>query len=162
MEPYATIAAPEVKMLARISSVALSVIALCAIATTVLADTSAPTPTKGMKSVVLPSGLEYYDLKKGTGAEAKPGKTVKVHYTGWLSDGKTKFDSSVDRHEPFEFALGAGEVIRGWEEGVSGMKVGGRRQLRIPAKLGYGERGAGSSIPPNSDLIFDVALIDVH
>ena len=148
-------------MLARVLSIALPVVALCAITTTVLADTSAPTPTKGLKSVVLPSGLEYYDIKKGTGTEAKPGKTVKVHYTGWLANGKSKFDSSVDRHEPFEFSLGAGMVIKGWDEGVSGMKVGGRRQLHIPAKLGYGEHGSGT-IPPGADLIFDVALIDVQ
>jgi FKBP-type peptidyl-prolyl cis-trans isomerase len=145
-------------MIARVSLTA-SLIALCAVA---FADsTAAPTPVKGLKSVVLPSGLEYYDIKKGTGAEAKSGKTVKVHYTGWLTDGK-KFDSSVDRHEPFEFSLGAHQVIAGWDEGVSGMKVGGRRQLHIPAKLGYGATGTpGGPIPPNADLVFDVALIDV-
>ena len=140
----------------------LSVAALAALCATAFADTSAPTPTKGMKAVVLPDGLEYIDLRKGTGAEAKAWKKVKVHYTGWLADSKKKFDSSVDRHEPFEFTLGAGQVIRGWDEGVEGMKVGGRRQLRIPAKLGYGDQGAGRTIPPNADLVFDVALLEVQ
>jgi FKBP-type peptidyl-prolyl cis-trans isomerase len=145
-------------MSARFATVAFAAsLALGAIAA---ADTSAPAPTKGVKSVVLPSGLEYFDLKKGTGAEAGPGKTVKVHYTGWLTNGK-KFDSSVDRHEPIEFTLGAHMVIPGWDEGIAGMKVGGRRQLHIPAKLGYGEHGAGDAIPPNADLVFDCALVDV-
>jgi FKBP-type peptidyl-prolyl cis-trans isomerase len=144
-------------MLAR----ALSAVALVVIATTAFAaDTSAPTPTKGMKSVVLPSGLEYIDIRKGTGAEAKSYKKVSVHYTGWLAENKKKFDSSVDRHQPFTFMLGAGQVIRGWDEGVLGMKVGGRRQLHIPAKLAYGQESMGD-IPPNSDLIFDVALLEV-
>jgi FKBP-type peptidyl-prolyl cis-trans isomerase len=96
----------------------------------------------------------------GTGATAVAGKPVKVHYTGWLTDGK-KFDSSVDRGQPFGFTLGAGQVIKGWDEGVAGMKVGGKRQLRIPPELGYGSRGAGSVIPPNATLIFDVELLDV-
>ena len=130
------------------------------VAATAFADTSAPSSTKGIKSVVLPDGLEYFELRKGTGAEAKPGTTVKVHYTGWLTNGK-KFDSSMDRHEPIEFPLGAGKVIKGWDEGIVGMKVGGRRQLHIPAKLGYGETGAGDAIPPNADLVFDCALVDV-
>jgi FKBP-type peptidyl-prolyl cis-trans isomerase len=146
-------------MIARALAVA-SLFLLCAAA---FADgNAAPTPVKGIKSVVLPSGLEYYDIKKGTGAEAKSGKKVKVHYTGWLVSGK-KFDSSVDRHEPFEFDLGAHQVIAGWDEGVAGMKVGGRRQLHIPAKLGYGASGTpGGPIPPNADLVFDVALLDVQ
>ncbi len=130
------------------------------LAATAFGDTSAPASVKGIKSVVLPDGLEYFDLRKGTGAEAAPGKKVKVHYTGWLTDGK-KFDSSVDRHEPIEFTLGAGMVIKGWDEGIAGMKVGGRRQLHIPAKLGYGDHGAGDAIPPNADLVFDCALVDV-
>ncbi|HEX4462461.1 MAG TPA: FKBP-type peptidyl-prolyl cis-trans isomerase [Polyangia bacterium] len=139
----------------------LSFCALVALATTAFADTSAPTPVKGMKVVVLPSGLEYVDIRKGTGAEAKAYKKLVIHYTGWLADGSnTKFDSSVDRHEPFEFTLGAGQVIRGWDEGLEGMKVGGRRQLHIPAKLAYGDKGVGK-IPPGSDLVFDCALIDV-
>jgi FKBP-type peptidyl-prolyl cis-trans isomerase FkpA len=129
-------------------------------AVTAFADTTAPTKTTG-KPVVTKSGLKYFDLKAGTGAEATAGKKVKVHYTGWLTDGK-KFDSSVDRGQPFEFDLGAGMVIKGWDEGVAGMKVGGKRQLQIPAALGYGERGAAGLIPPNATLIFDVELIAVN
>jgi len=106
------------------------------------------------------SGLEYWDIQVGTGTAAVSGKPVRVHYTGWLTDGK-KFDSSVDRGRPFEFPLGAGQVIRGWDEGVAGMKVGGKRQLRIPPDLGYGPRGAGGVIPPNATLIFDVELLEV-
>jgi len=121
------------------------------------ADTSAPSKTKG-KPVTTPSGLKYWDLKKGTGAVAKAGDSVQVHYTGWLTEGK-KFDSSVDRGSPFVFKLGAGMVIKGWDEGVAGMKVGGKRQLHIPAELGYGARGAGDAIPPNAELIFDVELL---
>jgi FKBP-type peptidyl-prolyl cis-trans isomerase FkpA len=107
------------------------------------------------------SGLEYWDIKQGNGAEAKPGNKVTVHYTGWLKNG-VKFDSSIDRHKPFEFELGAGTVIKGWDEGVAGMKVGGKRQLRIPPKLGYGKEGAGALIPPNSTLIFDIELLQVQ
>ena len=149
-------------MIARLGSVAALAFVLVSFGATGFADTSAPTPTKGMKATVLPDGLEYVDIRKGTGAEAKAGKKVKVHYTGWLADSKKKFDSSVDRHEPIEFTLGVGMVIKGWDEGIEGMKVGGRRQLHIPAKLGYGERGAGESIPPNADLVFDCALVDVQ
>ena len=105
------------------------------------------------------SGLQYWDITTGSGAAAVPGKVVKVHYTGWLTDG-TKFDSSLDRNQAFEFALGAGRVIKGWDEGVAGMRVGGKRQLRIPPDLAYGSRGVGP-IPPNSTLIFDVELLDV-
>lgn len=105
--------------------------------------------------------LKIEDLKKGTGAEAVAGKTVTVHYTGWLTDGK-KFDSSLDRGQPFTFALGAGQVIRGWDQGVAGMKVGGKRKLTIPSSLGYGERGAGGVIPPNATLVFDVELLGVN
>jgi FKBP-type peptidyl-prolyl cis-trans isomerase len=121
------------------------------------ADQSAPAKTSG-KAVVTKSGLKYWDLKKGSGVAAKAGDQVKVHYTGWLTDGK-KFDSSVDRGQPFEFKLGAGMVIKGWDEGVAGMKVGGKRQLRIPPALGYGAEGAGGVIPPNAELIFDVELL---
>lgn len=107
------------------------------------------------------SGLEIQELKVGDGAEAKAGMTVEVHYTGWLLDG-TKFDSSVDRGKPFSFHLGAGEVIRGWDDGVAGMKVGGKRKLRIPAELGYGARGAGGVIPGGATLVFDVELLGVR
>jgi FKBP-type peptidyl-prolyl cis-trans isomerase len=127
--------------------------------TLAFADTSAGGPSKTTGTpVTTKSGLKYWDLKKGTGAEAKAGQMVKVHYTGWLTNGK-KFDSSVDRGEPFEFHLGGGEVIKGWDEGVAGMKVGGKRQLQIPPDLGYGASGAGGVIPPNSTLVFDVELL---
>lgn len=108
-----------------------------------------------------PSGLQYRDEVEGSGTEAAAGDQVSVHYTGTLRDGR-KFDSSRDRNSPFEFALGAGTVIRGWDEGVAGMKVGGRRTLVIPPDLGYGARGAGGSIPPNATLVFDVELLDVR
>jgi FKBP-type peptidyl-prolyl cis-trans isomerase FkpA len=110
------------------------------------------------------SGLQYDDLKVGDGAEAKQGSYVMVHYTGWLyNDGEkgAKFDSSKDRGQPFSFPLGAGHVIRGWDEGVAGMKIGGTRNLIIPADLGYGARGAGGVIPPNATLLFEVELLGV-
>ena len=107
------------------------------------------------------SGLAYADLKVGTGKEAKAGHTVTVHYTGRLKDG-TKFDSSVDRNKAFPFELGAGEVIKGWDEGVAGMKEGGKRKLVIPPELGYGVRGAGKAIPPNAVLVFEVELLKVQ
>jgi len=116
---------------------------------------------KSSKVVTTPSGLKYEVLKKGTGAVAKAGQNVSVHYTGWLTDG-TKFDSSVDRGTPFQFSLGAGQVIKGWDEGVAGMKVGEKRKLTIPPDLGYGERGAGGVIPPNATLVFDVELLGVQ
>ncbi len=123
-------------------------------------DNSKPTKVDG-KSTKTASGLEYWTLKAGTGDVAVKGKEVSVHYTGWLVNG-TKFDSSVDRKSPFGFGLGAGQVIKGWDEGVAGMKVGGKRQLRIPPELGYGARGVGNGlIPPNSTLIFDVELLGV-
>ena len=106
------------------------------------------------------SELKIEDLQVGTGDEAKAGKTVSVHYTGWLENG-TKFDSSLDRRQPFSFPLGAGHVIRGWDQGVAGMKVGGKRKLTIPPDLGYGARGAGGVIPPNATLIFEVELLGV-
>jgi FKBP-type peptidyl-prolyl cis-trans isomerase len=105
--------------------------------------------------------LLIQDEVVGTGTEAKSGDTVTVHYTGWLTDG-TKFDSSVDRNEPFTFNLGAGEVIPGWDAGVAGMKEGGKRKLTIPPELAYGARGAGSSIPPNATLVFEVELLQVN
>ena len=106
------------------------------------------------------SGLGIEELSIGTGVPATAGKRVTVHYTGWLTDGK-KFDSSKDRGQPFEFPLGAGRVIPGWDEGVQGMKVGGMRQLQIPPDLGYGARGAGGVIPPNATLVFEVELLGV-
>ena len=111
-----------------------------------------------------PTGLQYEDVKVGTGAQPKTGQTCVMHYTGWLwengAKGK-KFDSSVDRGQPFEFALGQGRVIKGWDEGVASMKVGGKRNLLIPPSLGYGARGAGSVIPPNATLLFEVELLGI-
>lgn len=128
-------------------------------ATESAADTSHPAKVSGA-GVTTPSGLQYWDNVAGSGATAVPGSTVKVHYSGFLTSGQ-KFDSSRDRGEPFSFTLGAGQVIKGWDEGVAGMKVGGQRQLRIPPDLGYGAAGAGGTIPPNATLIFDVELLDV-
>ncbi|GAA6620316.1 FKBP-type peptidyl-prolyl cis-trans isomerase [Scytonema sp. NUACC26] len=137
-----------------------------------MTDTPAPTQvtenntliaSKAMSetnAVTTSSGLKYVELKEGTGATPKTGQTVVVHYTGTLENGK-KFDSSRDRNQPFSFKLGVGQVIKGWDEGLSTMKVGGRRQLTIPPELGYGPRGAGGVIPPNATLIFDVELLDV-
>jgi FKBP-type peptidyl-prolyl cis-trans isomerase len=121
-------------------------------------NTTAPTKVTG-DGVKTVSGLQYWDIKVGTGAEAKNGSHVKVHYTGWLTTGK-KFDSSVDANSPFDFNIGQGDVIKGWDEGVAGMKVGGKRQLRIPPELGYGASGSGP-IPPNATLIFDIQLLAV-
>ncbi len=114
----------------------------------------------GAKEVTTDSGLRYIDLIVGKGHEAQLGDTASVHYTGWLEDGR-KFDSSLDRKQPFDFRLGAGRVIRGWDEGVMGMHIGGKRKLIIPPDLGYGTRGAGNVIAPNATLIFDVELLDL-
>ena len=111
-------------------------------------------------TITTQSGLQYLDITLGNGVAAKAGQPVTVHYTGWLTDG-SKFDSSKDRNDPFQFNLGASEVIRGWDEGVQGMQVGGVRKLTIPATLGYGARGAGRDIPPNATLVFEVELLDV-
>lgn len=131
--------------------------ALVAMATAVAA--------KGARIAKGDEGLKYEIIKEGKGATASPGQRVQVHYTGWLDQGGKKgkkFDSSLDRGQPFVFGLGEGQVIRGWEEGVAGMKVGEKRTLFIPSALGYGSRGAGGAIPPNADLIFDVELLDVE
>jgi peptidylprolyl isomerase len=110
------------------------------------------------------SGLQFEDTKPGTGAQPNKGQTCVMHYTGWLWNGGAKgakFDSSVDRGSPFSFQLGVGRVIKGWDEGVASMKVGGKRTLLIPAELGYGARGAGGAIPPNATLVFEVELLDI-
>jgi len=115
--------------------------------------------------ITTPTGLKYEDTQVGMGAEALKGTTVSVHYTGWLDNSGTKgnkFDSSLDRGQPFQFHLGGGQVIRGWDEGVAGMKVGGKRTLYIPSSLGYGDRGAGGVIPPKANLIFEVELLGVE
>lgn len=123
-----------------------------------MAQSEQPASTPDITTV---SSLTYADVVVGTGREAAAGNLVTVHYTGWLTNGK-KFDSSVDRSEPFSFPLGAGRVIKGWDEGVAGMKVGGKRKLTIPSQLGYGARGAGGVIPPNATLVFDVELLEVR
>ncbi len=119
---------------------------------------SSTTPNPAGEVHKLPDGLVFEDLVVGNGKMAETGMTVNVHYTGWLTDG-TKFDSSLDRNQPFQFTLGQGQVIRGWDEGVKGMRVGGKRKLTIPPDLGYGARGAGGVIPPNATLIFEVELL---
>ncbi len=133
----------------------------------VLAPTFAaivPAAAQAGKTVTTPSGLKITDTKVGTGASPQPGQTCVMHYTGWLYEGGAKgkkFDSSVDRGQPFEFPIGKGRVIAGWDEGVATMKIGGKRTLIIPPELGYGARGAGGVIPPNATLIFDVELLGV-
>ena len=122
-------------------------------------NTNTPTKVTG-DGVKTESGLQYWDIKLGLGPLAKAGDQVKVHYTGWLTTGK-KFDSSVDANSPYEFTLGEGNVIKGWDEGVAGMKVGGKRQLRIPPELAYGETGFKDIIQPNATLIFDIQLLSV-
>ena len=118
-----------------------------------------PTKVSG-KPATTASGVDYWDIKKGSGPVAVAGKQVSVQYTGWLADGK-EFDSSLDVGDPIQFKLGSGTVIKGWDEGIAGMKVGGKRQLRIPPALGYGSRGFPPTIPPNATLIFDVELVAV-
>jgi len=114
-----------------------------------------------MSEKITDSGLKYDDITEGDGDIATAGQMVTVHYTGWLTDG-SKFDSSKDRNDPFKFKLGAGNVIRGWDEGVAGMKIGGTRKLTIPANLGYGAQGAGGVIPPNATLVFEVELLGIN
>jgi peptidylprolyl isomerase len=129
--------------------------------TPTITSTPATTKTDAKKTVTTPSGLKYVDLKVGTGATPKTGQTISVHYTGTLENG-TKFDSSRDRNKPIEFAIGTGQVIKGWDEGLSTIKVGGRRQLIIPGKLGYGAAGTpDGTIPPNATLLFDVELMGI-
>ncbi len=150
-----------------VAAVVVLVLAVAVVAQTpthkpvqVVPNTKAPTKVTG-DGVKTDSGLQYWDIKVGLGPFAKAGDHVKVHYTGWLTTGK-KFDSSVDAHQPFEFTLGQGDVIKGWDEGVAGMKVGGKRQLRIPPELAYGASGTpGGPIPANATLVFDVQLLAV-
>lgn len=146
----------------RRSAVVVAVLAtMCAMPVMAVQEKAAvKEKTAAAKTVTTASGLKYVDVKVGKGASPVKGKQVKVHYTGTLENGK-KFDSSVDRNEPFTFVIGVGQVIPGWDEGVMSMKVGGKRKLIIPSKLGYGARGAGSDIPPNATLLFDVELLDV-
>jgi FKBP-type peptidyl-prolyl cis-trans isomerase len=125
---------------------------------------AAPTFAQNGKPVTMPSGLQIIDTKVGAGASPRTGQTCVMHYTGWLYENGAKgkkFDSSVDRGEPFEFKIGTRQVIAGWDEGVGSMKVGGKRTLIIPAALGYGAQGAGGVIPPNATLIFDVELLGI-
>ena len=138
---------------------ALIIVALVAAGAVYLFAPGARGPAAGAE-VTTPSGLRYTDVVAGTGPSPRPGQTAVVHYTGTLVDG-TKFDSSVDRGQPFEFQLGRGMVIKGWDEGVATMKVGGKRRLVVPARLGYGERGSPPKIPGGATLIFDVELLDV-
>jgi peptidylprolyl isomerase len=141
---------------------ACAAFALAIIGSTIMTD---PSDAQSARPTTTSSGLQIIDTKPGTGATPRAGQTVTVHYTGWLYEngqrGK-KFDSSVDRNETFNFPIGQGRVIQGWDEGVGSMKVGGKRTLIIPAALGYGARGAGGVIPPNATLIFDVELIGVR
>jgi FKBP-type peptidyl-prolyl cis-trans isomerase len=154
------------RALAPIAIAAMVPLALGYMTTAVSAPTSAAEGQSKLNAT--PENLQKIDVKQGQGAEATPGHTVVVHYTGWLYDPSkpdshgAKFDSSRDRSAPFTFPLGAGRVIKGWDQGVAGMKVGGQRTLVIPPQLGYGARGAGGVIPPNATLIFDVELLDVQ
>jgi FKBP-type peptidyl-prolyl cis-trans isomerase FkpA len=131
-----------------------------AIASAFAGQEQGPPETKG-KEVVTPSGVKYVDLRIGQGGEAANGKIVEVHYTGWLENG-TKFDSSRDRDRPFTFRLGTGDALKGWDEGLLGMKVGGKRKLVIPPELGFGKQGVGSVVPPNAVLLYEFELLAVR
>ncbi len=151
------------RALLRAPTLALSVALAGATLLALGATTPAAAQTSG-STMTTASGLKIQDTKVGTGATASAGHTCVMHYTGWLYEGGAKgrkFDSSLDRGQPFEFPLGAGRVIKGWDEGVAGMKVGGKRTLIIPPELGYGARGAGGVIPPNATLMFEVELLAV-
>lgn len=137
----------------------LIIVVLFAVSVACSGSDSTATPSGSL--ITTPSGLQYIDLVVGTGDGAEAGYTAVVHYTGWLEDG-TKFDSSVDRGVPFEFVIGQGRVIKGWDEGVASMNVGGKRELTIPSELAYGDRGIGDVIPPGATLIFEVELIEIR
>ncbi len=141
--------------------IACSIAALIAVLSGCRTTTIYPGEKTTMETHSTASGLSYIDMVEGTGEQPNVGDRVTVHYTGYLTDGR-KFDSSVDRGKPFEFVLGVGQVIKGWDEGVASMKVGGKRKLIIPPLLGYGQRGAGGVIPPDAQLIFDVELLKVN
>ncbi len=140
--------------------VVLLLLLACAVLLLAQAPPSAPTDVKSLKRHTTSSGLEYWDIAVGTGAEVKAGDKVSVNYTGWLTSGKL-FDSSIGK-QPFPLTVGVGQVIRGWDEGLVGMKAGGKRQLRIPPNLAYGDRGVPGVIPPNSTLVFDVDVLTVN
>lgn len=152
-------------MRSRISSSALIVPLLAAAGMLALPPLAEPgkvqTQATAAREVVTASGLRYVDLKVGQGEEAVPGKIVEVRYTGWLEDG-TPFDACRDSGEPFTFRLGAGDAIKGWDQGLVGMKVGGRRKLRIPPELGFGKQGVGSVVPPNAVLVYEFELLGVR
>jgi FKBP-type peptidyl-prolyl cis-trans isomerase len=136
-------------------------VVLASVLTSLLAFWGLSDVVQAGELVTTESGLQYIDLTMGQGRQAELGDTATVHYTGWLANG-TKFDSSLDRKEPFKFRVGTGQVIKGWDEGVAGMKVGGKRKLIIPPDLGYGSRGAGNVIPPNATLTFEVELLGLR
>ncbi len=146
----------------RILMGACTAVAIVVIGSTIMSDPSSA--QSAARPVTTSSGLQIIDTKPGTGASPRQGQTAVVHYTGWLYENGAKgkkFDSSVDRGQPFEFPVGQGRVIKGWDEGVATMKTGGKRTLIVPAQLGYGARGAGGAIPPNATLMFDVELLSV-